>query len=74
MKENDEQVPAYVTKCPDCGALRSAVVNDGTDRASVGRFVAREIRHGRQIEPSTAGAVRAGPWCQCPSPTRKVRP
>lgn len=58
-------VGAYVGKCPKCGSIRVAMVDDPAAPPSLRRDMAKEcgkiVRDGLLLERSTVGEVRGNP-------------
>jgi len=61
-----EATPAYVGRCPHCGAVRSCIVDDPDRRPGwnqeVARFCREAVLAGLTLERSTVGATRNAMW------------
>ncbi len=64
---SDENVPAYIARCPKCNGIVMAAVDDGSDKQALAREVAQAISDGCAVERVTVGWVRshANEWCMC---------
>lgn len=61
-----EATPAYVGRCPHCGAVRSAIVDDPDLRdgwrQQVATFCRETVLDGLTLERTTVGATRTASW------------
>lgn len=61
-----EATPAYMGRCPHCGAVRSVIVDDPDLRdgwrQEVARFCRGTVLDGLVLERSTVGAARNAMW------------
>ncbi len=64
---SNENVPAYIARCPKCNGIVMAAVDDGNDRQALAKDIAQAIRDGYTVERVTVGWVRshANEWCTC---------
>lgn len=58
MSDNDENVPTYIARKPDCGCIVMACVDESAHAKDIAKEIARCVRAGLIIERVTVGYVR----------------